>query len=62
MDGVGTPIIGRPRPLPGHDTPNPANNTSLSPPSIMKSRIGSTTGNHVEYRVVPYQAVSASRL
>ena len=23
MDGVGTPIIGRPRPLPGHDTPNP---------------------------------------
>jgi len=24
MDGVGTPIIGRPRPLPGHDTPNPA--------------------------------------
>jgi len=27
MDGVGTPIIRRPRPLPGHDTPNPANNT-----------------------------------
>ena len=27
MDGVGTPIIGRPRPLSGHDTPNPANNT-----------------------------------
>ena len=24
MDGVGTPIIGRPRPLPGHDTLNPA--------------------------------------
>ena len=24
MDGVGTPIIGRPRPLPGHDTPNAA--------------------------------------
>ena len=24
MEGVGTPIIGRPRPLPGHDTPNPA--------------------------------------
>ena len=23
MDGVGTPIIERPRPLPGHDTPNP---------------------------------------
>ena len=23
MNGVGTPIIGRPRPLPGHDTPNP---------------------------------------
>ena len=27
MDGIATPIIGRPRPLPGHDTPNPANNT-----------------------------------
>jgi len=27
MDGVGTPIIGRPRPLPGHDTPNAAHNT-----------------------------------
>ena len=27
MDGVGTPIIGRPRPLPSHDTPNPAHNT-----------------------------------
>ncbi|WP_390883806.1 hypothetical protein [Actinomyces bouchesdurhonensis] len=27
MDGVGTPIIERPRPIPGHDTPNPANNT-----------------------------------
>ena len=26
MDGVGTPISGKP-PLPGHDTPNPANNT-----------------------------------
>ena len=24
MDGVGISIIGRPRPLPGHDTPNPA--------------------------------------
>ena len=27
MDGVGTPIIGRPRALPSHDTPNPAHNT-----------------------------------
>ena len=27
MDGVGTPIIERPRPLPGNDTPNPAHNT-----------------------------------
>ena len=27
VDGVGISIIGRPRPLPGHDTPNPANNT-----------------------------------
>ena len=27
MGGVGISIIGRPRPLPGHDTPNPAHNT-----------------------------------
>ena len=27
MDGVGTPIIERPRPLPGHDTHNAAHNT-----------------------------------
>ena len=27
MDGVGIAIIGRPRPLPGHDTPNAAYNT-----------------------------------
>ena len=27
MDGVGISIIGRPRPIPGHDTPNPAHNT-----------------------------------
>ncbi len=27
MDGIATPIIGRPRPLPGHDTPNPAHHT-----------------------------------
>ena len=27
MDGVGIPIIERPRPLPGHDTPNPTHHT-----------------------------------
>ena len=27
MDGVAISIIGRPRPLPGHDTPNPSHNT-----------------------------------
>ena len=27
MDGVAISIIGRPRPLPGHDTPNAAHNT-----------------------------------
>lgn len=27
MDGVGISIIERPRPLPGHDTPNTAHNT-----------------------------------
>ncbi len=27
MDGVGISIIGRPRPLPGNDMPNPAHNT-----------------------------------
>ena len=38
MDGVGIPIIERPRPLPGHDTPNPANNTytlNYEEPSII---------------------------
>ena len=38
VDGVGTPIIERPRPLPGHDTPNPANNTytlNYEEPSII---------------------------
>ena len=27
MDGVAISIIGRPRPLPSHDTPNAAHNT-----------------------------------
>ena len=27
IDGVGTSITGRPRPLPGHNTPHPAHNT-----------------------------------
>ena len=52
MDGVGTPIIGRPRPLPGHDTPNPARHPT---PAFMKSRIQTLTtlqlssaGVHVE--------------
>ena len=27
MDGVAISIIGRPRPLPGHDTPDPTHNT-----------------------------------
>ena len=27
MDGVASSIIERPRPLPSHDTPNPAHNT-----------------------------------
>ena len=27
MDGVGISIIERPRPLPGHDTPNPTHHT-----------------------------------
>lgn len=27
MDGVGTPVVERPRLLPGYDTPNPAHNT-----------------------------------
>ena len=27
MDGVGISVVERPRPLPDHDTPNPANNT-----------------------------------
>ena len=41
MDGVGTPIIGRPRPLPSHDTPNPTNNTytlNYEEPSILSNK------------------------
>ena len=49
MDGVGTPIIGRPRPLPGHDTPNPANNTYTlnyeEPPNSQRS---SPSGRNAE--------------
>ena len=50
MDGVATPIIGRPRPLPGHDTPNPAyhphtlnyeepHNSNVDNPSFVNSKI-----------------------
>ena len=50
MDGVGTPISGRP-PLPGHDTPNPERhpdtlnceepviNAGLTTPRIPRSRL-----------------------
>ena len=52
MDGVGTPIIGRPRPIPGHDTPNPANNTYTlnyeEPPIASSSRIDFV--NLMDYR------------
>ena len=39
MDGVGTPIIGRPQPLPGHNTPN-----ATPIPSIMKNLQTSIVG------------------
>ena len=42
MDGVGISIIGRPRPIPGHDTPNPANNTytlKCEEPSLRSDRL-----------------------
>lgn len=41
MDGVAISIIGRPRPLAGHDTPNPANNTytlNYEEPSILSNK------------------------
>ena len=47
MDGVGTPIIGRPRPLPGHDTPNAACHPT---PSIMKSRLTTTATKIKKYQ------------
>ena len=47
MDGVGTPIIGRPRPLPGRDTPNPAYHPT---PSIMKSRLTTTATKIKKYQ------------
>ena len=47
MDDVGTPIIERPRPLPGHDTPNPTQHPYtlnseeplMSPPRAINSGI-----------------------
>ena len=59
MDGVGTPIIGRPRPLPGHDTPNPAHNTytlkceepvNLARPSNARSARNSFMGGAAKVR------------
>ena len=38
MDGVGTSIIERPRPLHNHDTPNPAQHPNTPTPSHAKSR------------------------
>ena len=50
MDGVGISIIGRPRPLPGHDTPNAAYNTytlkceeSVSGPGLLDDLRGLNT-------------------
>ena len=46
MDGVAISIIGRPRPIPGHDTPNPANNTytlNYEEPRIQHQRRNITT-------------------
>ena len=56
MDGVGTPIIGRPRPLPGHDTPNPP--TTLTP-SIMKSQ--QTLTDHIRVLGQDHPHTLASR-
>ncbi len=44
MDGVGTPIIERPRPVHNHDTPNAAHNTNTlkcEEPVIVKSLLKS---------------------
>ena len=38
MDGVGTPIIERPRPLPGHDTPNPTHHTLNYEEPVIRAR------------------------
>ena len=41
---------------------DPLGNPTVALRGSQHCRIGSTTGNYVEYRVVPYQAVSASRI
>ena len=45
MDGVGIPIIERPRPLPGHDTPNP-HPTPLHP-QMRRARKLCNSNNHI---------------
>ena len=48
MDGVAISIIGRPRLLPGHDTPNAAHNTYTlkceEPPMAISLRLGRLFG------------------
>ncbi|SPT55248.1 Uncharacterised protein [Schaalia odontolytica] len=60
MDGVGISIIGRPRPLPGHDTPNATHHTYT--PNYEKPSNTNYTPNYKE-PVKPrlYCAVWATR-
>ena len=62
MDGVGISIIGRPRPLPGHDTPN-----ALTPPlhpQMRRARLVARTGptGRKDARVVQFPRLVAMRL
>ena len=62
MDGVAISIIGRPRPLPGHDTPNPAHNTyTLNYEEPVNVRIGGPRHPPAGPRPPPHGLTCASK-
>ena len=65
MDGVAISIIGRPRPLPGHDTPNPAHNTytlKCEEPVFRVPTRKSSRELHAKLGEPPPQALAAETL
>ena len=55
MDGVAISIIGRPRPLPGHDTPNAAHNTyTLKCEELPNALVGAWTHHDENVLIFAY--------